>query len=188
VLRGTLIRNGCHYGALKEILEFGCGVGRVTRWLAGDRVTVFAYDISEPHLQIAEKYAQAPRSITWRLLRSIRDLDSLPKVDLAYSLIVLQHNPPPLMALIIRSMLKALKPNGVAVFQIPTYKFGYRFAISEYLNAENIGGMEMHVLPQRSIFEIVRGEGCNLLEILEDGWTGNRDGEVSNTFVILKSS
>lgn len=43
--------------------------------------------------------------------------------------------------------------------------------------------MEMHVLPQSSVFEIADGR---VLEVIDDGWTGIRLIEVSNTFINQK--
>ncbi len=190
LLKAALLRNGFEYARVGNALEFGCGVGRVTRWLAKDGLKIFAYDISKSHLEIAKKHAEDEwkRKIVWKHLRSIQDLSSFPKVDLAYSIIVLQHNPPPLAAHMIRAMLLALKPNGLAVFQVPTYRYGYRFAVSDYLEGGTISGLEMHVLPQTSVFEIIQKEKCKVLEVFEDGWIGNREKEVSNTFVVQKSS
>ncbi len=42
---------------------------------------------------------------------------------------------------------------------------------------------EIHVL-----FQTAREEGCELVEVLEDGSTGLRFGEVSNTFLIRKTA
>jgi SAM-dependent methyltransferase len=189
-LKATLTRNGHNYEAFNEVLDFGCGVGRVTHWLARDISEVFGYDVSQSHLRVAEKHAppDAQRKITWRLIRSLTELDHLPKVDLVHSVIVLQHNPPPLMAAMIRCMLKALRPGGVAVFQLATYKLGYRFTIKDYLNGGAKDGMEMHFLPQSCVFGIIRSEKCRLLEVLEDGWIGNREKELSNTFVVERVS
>jgi len=44
----------------------------------------------------------------------------------------------------------------------------------------------MHVLPQKEIFDIVSQEKSEVVEILEDGYTGLSHGERSNTFVIRK--
>ena len=113
---------------------------------------------------------------------------NLEQADLVYSVIVLQHNPPPVIHMLVRAFLKALNPGGVAYFQVPTYRVGYRFSPGEYL--ENEGKthamMEMHVLPQRIIFQTACEESCELVEVLEDDWTGLRLGEVSNTFMIRK--
>jgi len=58
------------------------------------------------------------------------------------------------------------------VIQVPTYlPAGYRFDASEY-EAQTPGGMEMHPLPQREVFAIARAAGVDVLEVLEDGWTG----------------
>ena len=74
---------------------------------------------------------------------------NLEQADLVYSVIVLQHNPPPVIHMLVRAFLKALNPGGVAYFQVPTYRVGYRFSPGEYL--ENEGKthamMEMHVIP-----------------------------------------
>ncbi len=83
----------------------------------------------------------------------------------------------------------ALNTGGIAFFQVPTYREGYTFLLKEYLNGEATwSAMEMHVLPQVTILEIIREEGDRVIEILEDGWTGWRQRERSNTFVIQKMS
>ncbi len=185
----TLDRNGIDSAFLKSCLEYGCGLGRVTRWLANKFETVVACDISQPHLKIAHSYL-ADEGISNTSLIHIRHVDdifSLPRVDLIYSVIVLQHNPPPLIALIIKQFVTSLNPGGVALFQVPTYRVGYQFSLKQYLNAEaKEQAMEMHVFPQRKVFEIVKQEGGNVIEVQEDGWTGSRHQEVSNTFLVQK--
>ncbi len=185
----TLERNGLDYATFKSCLEYGCGLGRVTRWLSPKFETVFGYDISKAHLESAEHYlkTQGIHNITLHHIREVKDLENLPKVDLIYSVIVLQHNPPPIISLIIKEIVKALNPGGVAYFQVPTYRIGYSFCLEEYLNDEAIRrDMEMHILPQSTIFDIVNKEGGRLVEILEDSWTGLRFKERSNTFLIQK--
>ena len=87
--------------------------------------------------------------MTLRHVRTVDEMVNLERVDLVYSLIVLQHNPPPVIRLIVRAFLKALNPGGVAYFQVPTYRGGYRFSPGEYLEneAKKHVMMEMHVLP-----------------------------------------
>ncbi len=46
----------------------------------------------------------------------------------------------------------------------------------------------MHVLPQRCVFELIRSEKCQVLEVLEDAWIGSREKELSNTFVVRRNS
>jgi hypothetical protein len=102
-------------------------------------------------------------------------------------MIVLQHNPPPVIAFIIEALIRALNPGGVAFFQVPTYRRGYTFSLTDYLSEDaSKGGMEMHVLPQSKVFEIAQRAGGRVLEVIDDTWTGLRVKEVSNTFVIQK--
>jgi hypothetical protein len=100
------------------------------------------------------------------------------------SLIVLQHNPPPIMAQIFTALLKLINPNGVAYIQMPTFIDKYSFEIEKY-NESPKSKMEMNCLPQKDIFDIVAKEGCFPLEIREDGWTGD-PRIISNTFLIQK--
>jgi len=185
----TLERNGIDHSSFKTCLEYGCGVGRATRWLARRFEVVFGCDISRSHLQEAESYlaGEGVRNVTLKHIRQIHDVANLPKVDVIYSFIVLQHNPPPVISLIIREFIRALRPGGVALFQVPTYRLGYRFVLKEYLGQEYTRrDMEMHVLAQKQIFEIITQEGGRLIQVLEDVLAGCRAKEVSNTFLIQK--
>ena len=185
----TMERNGIDYTPFKSCLEYGCGVGRVTHWLAESFEVVHGYDISPAHLQIAEKYLNSKniQNVVLHQIRKIREIERFPKVDLIYSVIVLQHNPPPIINFIIRQFIRALNPNGIALFQVPTYRLGYKFLLQEYSSSDaTIRELEMHVLPQSKIFEVIRQEGGKLIEIIEDGCTGLRYKEMSNTFLVQK--
>lgn len=185
----TLERNGLDTTAFKSCLEYGCGLGRVTRWLSEKFETVFGCDISKAHLQGAEHYLQSQGigNINLRHVQEVKDIKNLPKVDVIYSVIVLQHNPPPIISVILQEMVKALNSGGVAYFQVPTYRIGYKFSLEHYLKDEATRReMEMHVLPQSTIFELIEKEGGKIVEILEDDWTGLREKERSNTFLIKK--
>lgn len=187
-LSRTLERNGVDIASLKTCLDYGCGVGRVSRWLAESFAEVYACDISSEHLALArESLAEAGiRNVQTILLRRILDVTELPGVDLVHSIIVLQHNPPPVMAFLLAHLLRILKPGGVAYFQVPTYRAGYAFSSRDYLALADAQDMEMHVLPQPLVFAIVAGEGCRVLEVLEDHWTGCLPGDRSNTFLVRK--
>ena len=188
-LFNTLERNGIDHTTFRTCLEYGCGLGRVSRWLCERFESVYGYDISIVHLQGAKHYLseQNISNITLRHIRRVEDIRQLPRVDLIYSLIVLQHNPPPLIGFIVREFLRALNPGGVALFQVPTYHLGYSFSLETYLNNDATRHeMEMHVLPQRVIFDIVQQEGGHVVEVLGDSATGLRYKGISNTFLIQK--
>lgn len=184
-----LKRNDINISEFKTALEYGCGLGRATMWLAKRFDLVHGCDISASHLQIAEENLRGSgiRNVKFLQIKNMTDIEKLPRVDFIYSMIVLQHNPPPVIRHIIRHLLNALNPNGAALFQVPTYRQGYKFSLKKYFSNEmNKGDMEMHVLPQKYVFEIIRQAGCEVLEVLDDAWAGLADGELSNTFLVRK--
>lgn len=188
-LFGVLARIGVDTSGLRTCLELGCGVGRITVWLAQRFDEVVGCDISAAHLEIAAEAAsqRGCDNVTLRHLGSLDDLAALPSVDLVYTVIVLQHNPPPVIRVLIGALLDALNPGGIAFFQVPTYIHGYHFRLDDYL-AEDLGSgeIEMHPLPQRDVFEVIRERGCVVIEVIDDDETGNREQVVSNTFVVQK--
>ncbi|HXS53464.1 MAG TPA: class I SAM-dependent methyltransferase [Usitatibacter sp.] len=186
-LRCTLERNGIDPATLQTCLDFGCGVGRLSAALARDFGHVLAVDFSASHLAIAREAFEklGLPNVTPRLIEQLQDIDVLPDVDLLVSLIVLQHNPPPVMAALLARLLGKLNPGGVAVIQLPTYlPGGYRFRIAEYAPAKD--EIEMHALPQREVFAIACAAAVDVLEVLEDTWTGYPVGSRSNTFVFQR--
>jgi 2-polyprenyl-3-methyl-5-hydroxy-6-metoxy-1,4-benzoquinol methylase len=173
----------------RSCLELGCGVGRVTRWLAPVFRRVHAIDVSPGHLAIAQRELSEAgiENVSLTQISSPEDLRQIVGYDVFFSIIVLQHNPPPLIAYILMQVLTNLNPGGVGFFQVPTYDLDYSFSIDEYLNKPipEEAQVEMHVLPQRDVFRIVQATGCRLLEIREADYTGIRNG-VSNTFFVQK--
>lgn len=187
-----LVRNNIDIVSLSDCLEYGCGVGRVTRWLAEHFDSVNAFDISTSHLQLAAQYMgeSGVKNVSFERVMDLSELDRLPRVDFVYSVIVLQHNPPPVIEYILRNLLQALRKNGIAYFQVPTYRFGYKFSIKEYLDGVTMSDgkkhIEMHVLPQEKIFRLIHEGNARLIEVFEDDWAGT--GYRSNTFIVKKQA
>jgi SAM-dependent methyltransferase len=167
-------------------VEFGCGVGRVTGGLGRSFGTVHGCDISDSHLEEARERIQSLGLGNVQLhLCSETLLQPLPACDMLYSRIVLQHNPPPLMVHLVRLMLGALRPGGLAVFQLPTYAEGYAFALDQWLAAPAPQDMEMHCLPQECVLDTITEMGCRLVELREDNSAGD-DRYISNLFVVRR--
>lgn len=183
----ALARAGIGLEGREICLEYGCGLGRVTRHLAPHFNRTIGVDISGAHLAKAKALAESKgiAGIEWRHLQSLEQLDELPQVDAIYSLIVLQHNPPPVIERIIKAFARILRPGGIAYFQVPTYRLGYDFRLADYLREPLKPGMEMHVYPQNRIFRIFADAGAVPLSVVEDGCTGI-PRERSNTFLFRK--
>ena len=164
------------------VLELGCGVGRVTKQLATHFQAVTAVDISAPHLSLAAKYmgSSGLTNVRFVQLRRPADLDEIPQVGFFYSIIVLQHNPPPVAFDLLRRCLSRVKSGGFAFFQIPTFKRDYCFTVESYAPDKN-GRMEMHVIPQAKLLSLLQQSGFEILELQEDGMVGDPN-MVSHTF------
>jgi SAM-dependent methyltransferase len=194
LIEAAIRRAGIDGSRLKTCIEYGCGVGRVTRHLAGRFTLVHGYDISSPHLDIARRYLESESIDNVRLHHMTDEsvFDAMPAVDLIVSIIVLQHSPPPIIACALDRMLARILPGGMAIIQLPTYISGYQYSNSAYLRAIAVSGntprIEIHALPQQAIFRIAAHAGCEILEVFEDAHIGYRTGERSNTFVIARST
>ena len=184
----SLARHGRTPAEFARVLEYGCGVGRVTPHLAKHFAHVTGIDISAAHLDMARQAASdAGNANTDFMLARAPDFGMTTPFDLWFSYIVLQHNPPPVMAMILRRALTLLAPRGIAIFQLPVYAMNYRFEVARYLNnPTKTGTIEMHCLPQRVVFEIAAACGCTALEMREDGAAGPPSHWLSNIFIITK--
>lgn len=188
-LTAALARAGFELRADTTCLELGCGVGRITAWLARRCAHVLACDVSPGHLALAQQHLQAEgiTQVEFKRLVGIEMLDTLAPFDLFYSVIVLQHNPPPVIRAILERVFARLKPGGFAYFQVPTFRVDYEFRLEHYLREDfDKHAMEMHAIPQATIMRTARNHGLDLLEVIEDSYTGMRPGEVSNTFLLQK--
>jgi 2-polyprenyl-3-methyl-5-hydroxy-6-metoxy-1,4-benzoquinol methylase len=161
-------------------LELGCGVGRMTKHLAGAFQRVIAADVSEGNLRECRAMAAEAglANIEFVLLRSPEDIAQVKRFDVFVSVITLQHNQPPVQKHLLDQILRRLSPGGVFLFQAQTYYPGYAFDIEAYLAAPP-DTMEMHSLPMCEIMRLIDRRGALALEVLEDDWTG-RQG--SHTF------
>jgi SAM-dependent methyltransferase len=183
----TLARYGLTAPAPGICVEFGCGVGRVTVGLARHFAHVDAYDISAAHLELARGRAREvdASNITFHEC-SANLLVALAPCDAFYSRLVFQHNPPPVILRLIRNTLHALRPGGIAVFQVPAHITGYSFELRKWLQTEHALDMYMHCIPQREVFETIASMGCELLEVREDNSAGAPEKIVSNVFVVRR--
>src|SRR5690349_3334689 len=100
----------------RRAIDFGCGVGRLTRALREYFPECYGIDVSEGMLQRARQIAPDCA------FRQDNGLRSFPAefADFIYSSLVLQHQPDKKRVIaIIRDMLRVLAPGGLLVFQMP---------------------------------------------------------------------
>jgi SAM-dependent methyltransferase len=105
-------------GAIRA-LDFGCGVGRLSRALADHAAEVVGVDVSPEMVSVARRYCDG---LSCTFVQN--DAPTLPfppaHFGLIYSNLVLQHIAPPLVTGYVREFLRVLDPDGICVFQLPS--------------------------------------------------------------------
>jgi SAM-dependent methyltransferase len=183
--KSVLLRNGIVFNPDWCVADLGCGVGRIGEHLAKICSHYIGIDLSVPHLRIAEDLF-ASRGIENATFMRLNDfIESRTRFDVFYSILVLQHNPPPIMYKLLDELLSRLNEGGVAYFQLPCFLFNYSFDVETYLaNGSAVGGMEMHALPQKYIFELFEKHGITLIEVTPNAGIGPIG--ISYSFLAMK--
>ncbi len=101
-------------------LDFGCGIGRVTRALADKFEHVTGVDVAASMIRLARRQNEGLSRCEFVRNRAA-DLRQFPsdRFALVYSRMVLQHMPPKLMRRYLPELLRLVSPGGVLVFQLP---------------------------------------------------------------------
>lgn len=189
LFKAFLARNQIEFPKSAVAVEYGCGVGRITKHLAPETGRLLAMDISAPHLQVAADHLSSAGVDNVEMIHvtGAHSLEKFDGCDLFFSLIVLQHNPPPLIIDILERAFRGLKPGGIAYFQIPTYAAEYSFNLASFWQNEGKAkNMEMHFAPQHLVLAAGRRHGVQPLEILADQHAGHYERWLSHTFLMQK--
>lgn len=173
------------------VLDFGCGVGRLTRAFSTRFVRAVGVDVSPRMLELAQGYDRRGRCEF--ILNPRPDLSIFPddSFDLVYSNITLQHMPPSLIRAYVREFVRVLSPGGIALFQIPA---GYRpsslrdrlkwalrrrmptflWSILRQAKSALTGEplVEMNVVPREIILKDLDLPGVRVLEVAPDPHAG----------------
>jgi SAM-dependent methyltransferase len=166
-------------------IELGCGVGRLTRFLATRFESTIAMDISPGNLEICRaKTVDTKGLVLPTLIQNPHDLSNIPEFNLFVSYIVLQHNPPPIQFFMLDRILSRLKTGGLAMFQVPTMGVNYSFIPQEYLSKE-VAEMDMHVLPLEAVMKVFNQNDMTCIDIRRDFHAG--PAMRSNTFIAVKN-
>lgn len=104
----------------EDVVEIGCGIGRLTRVLATRSRQVHALDVSEEMLRDAQRYNPTLKNVTW-IHGDGKTLSALPsdRFDVCISFVVFQHLPSPELTYgYVREIGRVLRPRGWAAFQV----------------------------------------------------------------------
>ena len=162
----------------RTAIDFGCGVGRLTRALRNYFPECHGVDISTNMLDMARKLTPECD------FRQAGDLSSFSdgSADLVYSCMVLQHQPDHKhVAGLIADMVRVLAPGGLLVFQLPLYlpwrnrlqlrRRGYRLLRALGLRHEftyerlKLNPIRMLSLPQQDVESIVASANGSVVRV-----------------------
>lgn len=168
-------------------LDYGCGVGRLSRALSQRFQRVLGVDIAEAMLAEARTaHAECPNIEFVR--NSGDDLAGIDdaSVDFIYSNIVLQHAPRTSQRLLIAEFCRVLGAGGVLVFQVPAHPnlrtangllhalAGNRLLnVARRLRYGRRGVMEMHTMAKHEVLDLLSAGGMTLVEAERSNASGS---------------
>jgi ubiquinone/menaquinone biosynthesis C-methylase UbiE len=159
-------------------LDYGCGVGRLSRALSTSFERVLGIDISDAMLSEARSANAGFDNIQF-LRNNGASLSGIAAetVDFIYSNIVLQHSPRKIQRVLIREFCRVLRPGAILVFQTPSHQnmgtvngFLHLLLSNRILNmARRIRYgkghvMEVHTIRKDEVLELLAKEGMSVLE------------------------
>lgn len=171
----------------RRALDFGCGLGRLTRPLAGYADRVVGIDISPTMVRRATELGPPPQ-VTF-LHSDQADLRRFAEAsfDLICSRLVLQHMTPRHAKCYLAELMRVLAPGGVLFFQLPAPPRGARTAFKHWWHRTYqriivllwvLGGrpqMEMHGIATKKVQSLLSSAGAAAVDVQREGSDGHLD-------------
>ena len=159
-------------------LDFGCGVGRLTRALAGYFPECWGVDISPTMIRLAKELNRDFQQCRFALnehsdLRSFRDGN----FGFVYSSIVLQHIAPRFSRKYLAELARVTKPGGILVFQLLDefragkvarwrQKLGVRRRLRRIAGGRNGNfAMDLHCVRESEVRRLMQKAGARVVDV-----------------------
>ncbi|MGD2217858.1 MAG: methyltransferase domain-containing protein [Gemmatimonadales bacterium] len=167
----------------RRALDFGCAVGRLSQALAEHFDRVVGVDIAESMIEKAREYNRYGDRVDYRV-NSVDNLGILKadSFDFVYTNITLQHIPPAAAENYIREFFRVLRPDGIAIFQVPSgtpyqprslrarlYTLRRRYVRRVWKLVRRMPPVEIHYVPRARVERIVEQSGGRLVDVLDVG-------------------
>jgi SAM-dependent methyltransferase len=169
----------------QRVIDFGCGIGRLTRALSRYFSECHGVDISQSMVETARRLTPVCQFRQGASLESF----AAGSTDFIYSTLVLQHQPDQASARrIIQDMMRVLAAGGLLVFQIPVSmpwrnrlqlrRRAYRVLRGVGLphtflyQRLNLNPIRMIALPRTEIEDMIRREGGRVVRVDESQKSG----------------
>ena len=132
----------------RRVLDFGCGVGRVTRALGAHFESAVGVDASPTMIRLARAATPGPRCQFIVNRRPHLRVFPTGHFDVVYSRLVLQHIRPALVRRYLPELCRVLSRDGVLMFQLP--EIPPTDPLEAFEN-EPVHGRIKRLLPQRIV-------------------------------------
>lgn len=175
---GYATRIGVRVDKTLPVLDFGCGVGRLTRAMAEYFTECCGVDISPMMISMAQELNRDRLRCQFHLNEDTR-LQRLQDnyFGFIYTSLVLQHIAPHSSHQYILELIRVLKPGGVLIFQVPERlrasaltKFRTRLAVRSRLKSifrkQKSCGMEMHCIKESAIRNLIAQSGARVVDVV----------------------
>lgn len=178
-------------------LDFGCGVGRLTRALNDYFPECWGVDISPTMIRLAGEINRDRGGCHFQLNQS-DDLRMFPDrhFGFVYSSIVLQHIAPSYVERYLAELIRVVKAGGIFVFQVPerqkaswVYKLrnkvGFRRKVARLRGRKDLDAfhMEMHCIPEKHLRAFLSSRPVRLVDVR---LTNSSDGSFNGNLQFLE--
>jgi ubiquinone/menaquinone biosynthesis C-methylase UbiE len=185
----------------QRVLDFGCGVGRLSQALAEHFEQVVGVDIAESMVQEARKFNRHGDRVEYRA-NSTDNLEILDSnsFDFVYTYITLQHIPPEPAENYIREFFRVLRPGGIAIFHVHTGKLYEAGSLRAWLYnlrrrrlrriwkiVRGRPPVEMHYIARERVERIVEESGGRMADVVDAG-EGRRRGRSFRYYAVKSRS
>lgn len=156
-------------------LDFGCGLGRLSRALAKHFNRVDGVDISEEMLQRAGVLNRCVSGCRFHHVTTTQLPFKKRTFDFVYSRLVLQHMNLEFAIAYVKEFMRVLKPGALAVFQAPSRNLvdGRASVASPVSLPQGTAYVEMHAHPREAIERAVASAGGSVLDVRPDNCAGD---------------
>jgi len=155
--------------APRRVLDFGCGVGRVTLPLARRVESVVAIDIADSMLSVARELLERHTVPNVQLVKGDATLSAIDgPFDLVHSVIVLQHIPPAPGLTLVRRLVELAGNTGVVVLHVlyhnpfrrsPLARLAHRLVAPFRDRYRRVPEIQMNPYPLNTVFKLIQDTG-----------------------------
>ncbi len=103
------------------VIDYGCGIGRVAKYIAPQIKKFIGLDINPDFVAKARDYVKE-KNVEFYTIDQFKDIEF---ADLVYSLMVLQHNDESNRKMIMDHIYRLLKKGGVVIINFPRFESNY---------------------------------------------------------------